>query len=74
MLKYITVVEKGSWKSSFKSVNNWKVKNHCYYTGIYGNAAYSIWNLKFNVPNEILAVFHNGSNSCYHFIIKELAK
>ena len=74
MLKYVTVVEKGSWKSSFKSVNNWKVKDHCYYIGIYGNAAYSIWNLKFNVPNEILAVFHNGSNSCYHFIIKELAK
>ena len=35
--------------------------------------AHSICNLKFNVPNEILVVFHNGSNYHYHFIIKELA-
>ena len=27
----------------------------------------------FNVPNEILLVFHNGSNYDYHFIMKELA-
>ena len=25
------------------------------------------------MPNEILVVFHNGSNDDYHFIIKELA-
>ena len=25
------------------------------------------------MPNEIPAVFHNGSNYDYHFIIKELA-
>ena len=25
------------------------------------------------MPNEIFAVFHNGSNYDYHFIIKELA-
>ena len=36
-------------------------------------AALSICNLKFNVPNEILVVFHNGSNYDYYFIIKELA-
>ena len=28
--------------------------------------------LRFNVPNEIPAVFHNGSNYDYHFIIKKL--
>ena len=33
---------------------------------------YSICNLRFNVPNEIPVVFHNGSNYDYHFIIKEL--
>ena len=27
--------------------------------------------LKFNVPNEIPAVFHNGSNYDCHFIVKE---
>ena len=37
------------------------------------HTAHSICNLKFNVPNEILVVFHNGSNYDYHFIIKELA-
>ena len=26
------------------------------------------------MPNEIPVVFYNGSNSDYHFIIKELAK
>ena len=37
------------------------------------HTAHSICNLKFHVPNEILLVFHNGSNYDYHFIIKELA-
>ena len=32
-----------------------------------------IYNLKFNMPNEIPVVFHNGSNHDYDFIIKELA-
>ena len=26
------------------------------------------------MPNQILVVFHNGSNYDYHFIINELAK
>ena len=29
--------------------------------------------MKFDVPNEIPVVFHNGSNYDYHFITKELA-
>ena len=49
-----------------------EVRDHCHYTAKYRGAAHSIGNLKFNVPNEIPAVFHNGSNSDYHFIIKEL--
>ena len=39
-----------------------KVKDHCHYTGKYRGAAHSVCNLKFNVPNEIPLVFHNGSN------------
>ena len=27
--------------------------------------------LRFNMPNEIPIVFHNGSNYDYHFVIKE---
>ena len=40
--------------------------------GKYRGVAHSIFNLKFNVLNEIPVVFHNGSNYNYHFIIKPL--
>ena len=60
-------------KKLSKSINYWKVRDHCHYTGKYIGAAHSICNLKLHVPNEIPAVFHNGSNCHYHVIIKELA-
>ena len=50
-----------------------KVGDHCHFTGKYRDAAHTTCNLIFNVPNEIPAVFHNGSNYDYHFIIKKLA-
>ena len=56
-----------------KSINYWKVRDHCHYTWKYSGAAHSICNLKFNVPNEIPVVFHNDSNYDCHPIIKELA-
>ena len=65
-------MEKESYKRSLKK-NYWKVRVHCHYTGKYRGAAHSICNLKFNLPNEIPVVFHNGSNYNYQFIIKELA-
>ena len=60
-------MEKILLKPFANDANHWKVidKNR--------GAAHSICNLKFNVPNEISVVFHNGSNYDYHFIIKELA-
>ena len=51
-----------------------KVRDHYHYTGKYRGATHSICNLRFNVPNEVLAVFRNVSNYDYLFIIKELAK
>ena len=33
-----------------------------------------IFKLRHKTPNEILVVFHNGSNYDYHFIIRELAE
>ena len=51
-----------------------KVRDHCHYTGEHKGAAQSICNLKYNVPNKIPIVFHNGSNYDYHFIIKKLAE
>ena len=53
---------------------NYKVRDHCHYTGKYRGAAYNICNLRYKVPKEIPIVFHNGSAYDYHFIIKELLK
>ena len=50
-----------------------KLRDHCHYTGKYRAAAHDICNLRYKIPEEIPAVFHNGSNYNYHFIIKELA-
>ena len=51
-----------------------EVRDYCHYTGEYGGVAYSIYNLKYNLPKKSPIVFHNGSNYDYHFIIKELAE
>ena len=56
-----------------KDQNYQKVRDDCHCTGKYRGAAHSICNLKFNMPNEIPVVFHNGPNYDYYFIIKELA-
>ena len=51
-----------------------KVKDLCHYTDKYRRAAHSICNLKYSIPREIPAVFHNKSNYDYHFTIKKLEK
>ena len=56
-----------------KDKNYQKVRNYCHYTGKYRDAAHSICNLKFNMPNEIAVVFHRGSNYDCHFIHKKFA-
>ena len=53
---------------------NYKVRDHCHYTGKYRGAAHNICNLRYKVPKEIPIVFHNGPTYDYHFIIKELVK
>ena len=60
--------------SSLERKENYKVRDHCHYTGIYRGAAHNVCNLRYKVPKEIPVVFHNGSTYDYHFIIKELAK
>ena len=50
-----------------------KVRDHCHYTGKFRGAAHNIYNLRYKIPNKILAVFHDGSTYNYHFIIKQLA-
>ena len=72
---YAIFVEKESKTITItKTITYWKVRDHCHYTAKYRGAAHSICNLKFNVPDEIPVVFHNGSNYDYHLIIKKLAK
>ena len=53
---------------------NYKVRDHCHYTGKYRGAAHNICNLRYEVPKEMPIVFHNGSTYDYHFIIKELVE
>ena len=53
---------------------NYKVRDHCHYTGKYRGAAHNICKLRYKEPKEIPIVFHNGSTYDYHFIIKELVK
>ena len=57
-----------------KEKKNYKVRDHCHYTGKYRGAAHNICNLRYKVPKEIPIVFHNGSIYDYHFIMKELEK
>ena len=63
-------------KKEFDTIDkkNYKVIDHCHYTGKYRGAADNICNLRYKVPKEIPVVFHNGSTYDYHFIIKELVK
>ena len=63
-------------KKEFDTINkkNYKVRDHCHYTGKYRGAAHNVCNLRYKVLKEIPVVFHNGSTYDYHFIIKELVK
>ena len=37
-----------------------QVRDHCHFAGKYRGTAHGICNLRYNVPNKILVVFHNG--------------
>ena len=60
--------------SSLERKKNYKARDHCHYTVKYRGAAHNVCSLRYKVPKEIPVVFHNGSTSYYHFIIKELVK
>ena len=56
---------------------DYKVRDHCHYTGKYRGAARNISNFRYKIPREIPVVFHNGSTYDYHLkntIIKELVQ
>ena len=58
----------------FNDPRNIKVRNHCRYTGLYRGAAYNNCNLKYQIPDRILIVFHNLSGYDTHLFIKELGR
>ena len=51
-----------------------KVRDHDHYTGKYGGAAHSIFNLRYKTQEDIPVVIHNGSNYDFHLTITESAK
>ena len=53
---------------------NYKVRDHCHYTGKYRGAAHNNCNLKYKVPSYIPIVFHNLSGYDAHLFIRELGK
>ena len=53
---------------------DWKVRDHCHYTGQYRGAAHSKCNLAYKLPKYIPVIFHNLSGYDAHLIICELGK
>ena len=53
---------------------NWKVRDHCHYTGLYRGAAHNNCNLKYKIPKYIPIVFHNLSGYDAHLFIRQLGE
>ena len=53
---------------------NWKVRDHCHYTGLYRGAAHNNCNLKYKIPKHIPIVFHNLSGYDAHLFIRQLGE
>ena len=51
---------------------NYKVRDHCHFTGRYRGAAHNLCNLKYRKPNFTPVVFHNLSGYDSHLFIKNL--
>ena len=49
-----------------------KVRDHCYYTGLYRGPPHSLCNLRYKIPSYIPIVFHNLSGYDAHLFIREL--
>ena len=56
----------------FDDDKNYKVRDHCHFTGRYRGAAHNKCNLNYRKPNFTLVVFHNLSGYDSHLFIKDL--
>ena len=72
--KFVIYICEKEFSTDNKNKKYNKVRDHCHYTGKYRGAAHNNCNLRYKIPKEIPAVFHNGSTYGYHFIIKQLAR
>ena len=59
-------------KGEFNDDKNYKVRDHCHFTGRYRGAAHNKCNLKYRKPNFTPVVFHNLSGYDSHLFIKNL--
>ena len=60
------------WNEIFDDDKNYKVRDHCHFTGRYRGAAHNSCNLKYRKPNFTPVVFHNLSGYDSHLFIKHL--
>ena len=59
-------------KEEFIDDKNYKVREHCHFTGRYRGAAHNSCNLKYRKPNFTPVMFHNLSGYDSHLFIKNL--
>ena len=59
-------------KNAFKPYH--KIREQCYYTGKFGGAPHSIFNLICKTLKTVPVIFHNGSTYDYQFIFNQIAK
>ena len=59
-------------KKEFNDDKDFKVRDHCHFTGKYRGAAHNSCNLKYKKPNFTPMVFHNLSGYDSHLFIKNL--
>ena len=59
-------------KGEFKDDKDYKVRDHCHFTGKYRGAAHNSCNLKYRKPKFTPVVFHNLSGYDSHLFIKNL--
>ena len=52
-------------------VKDYKVRDHCHFTGRYRGAAHNLCNIKYKKPNFTPVVFHNLSGYDSHLFIKK---
>ena len=56
------------------TINDYKVRDHCHYTGSYRGPAHKLCNLRYRVPSYIPVIFHNLSGYDSHLFIREIGK